>query len=404
MTTPAQDAPLVFPSVAFRPLRLFAVCVVLTGLATLAAGLLGHVMVGVFFGVGLGLGLLNAVLVQRSVEAITADAHPLKRKMALNSATRLLVMTVIGLTIAFIFRPQGLGVVFGMALFQVVLVISTALPVMKKIRAGAAAGPSSRLDSKGRPHSNDRDVLAEAAIEVGHHETAKWFGLTVNTDTVLATAIAAVIVIALAFFLRAKVTSTGVPGGVQLFWEAITVQLRDQIETAIGMKIAPFVLPLAVTLFVFILVANWLSVLPVQYTDGTGATHELLKPPASDINFVLALALFVFICYHAAGIWRRGIIGHPVKLLKGHVAFLAPINLVEELAKPISLSLRLFGNMFAGGILVALIALFPPWILWLPNAIWKSFDLFVGAIQAFIFALLTILYFSQSMELDEDHH
>ena len=137
MTTPAQDAPLVFPSVAFRPSRLFAVCVVLTGLATLAAGLLGHVMVGVFFGVGLGLGLLNALLVQRSVEAITAEAHPLKRKMALNSATRLLMMTVIGLTIAFIFRPQGLGVVFGMALFQVVLVISTALPVMKKIRAGS---------------------------------------------------------------------------------------------------------------------------------------------------------------------------------------------------------------------------------------------------------------------------
>ncbi len=137
MTTPAQDAPLVFPSVAFRPLRLFAVCVVLTGLAMLAAGLLGHVMIGVFFGVGLGLGLLNAVLVQRSVEAITAEAHPLKRKMALNSATRLLMMTVIGLTIAFIFRPQGLGVVFGMALFQVVLVISTALPVMKKIRAGS---------------------------------------------------------------------------------------------------------------------------------------------------------------------------------------------------------------------------------------------------------------------------
>ena len=73
-------------------------------------------MVGVFFGIGLGLGLLNAILVQRSVESITAEDHPLKRKMAVNSATRLLVMTVIGLTIAFIFRPQGLGVVFGMAL------------------------------------------------------------------------------------------------------------------------------------------------------------------------------------------------------------------------------------------------------------------------------------------------
>jgi F-type H+-transporting ATPase subunit a len=245
-------------------------------------------------------------------------------------------------------------------------------------------------------------LLAEAAIEVGQHEQANWFGLTVNTDTVLATAIAAVIVIALAFFLRAKVTSSGVPNGVQLFFEAITVQMRDQIETTIGLRVAPFVLPLAVTLFVFILIANWLSVLPVQYTKD-GVTHELLKPPASDINFVLALALFVFVCYHAAGIWRRGIIGYPVKLLKGHVAFLAPINLVEELAKPISLSLRLFGNMFAGGILVALIALFPAYIMWLPNAIWKSFDLFVGAIQAFIFALLTILYFSQSMELEEHH-
>ncbi len=246
-------------------------------------------------------------------------------------------------------------------------------------------------------------ILAEAAIEVGHHTTAKWFGLTVNTDTVLATAIAAVIVIALAFFLRAKVTSSGVPNGVQLFFEAITIQMRNQIEGTIGMRIAPFVLPLAVTLFVFILVANWISVLPVQYTDSTGATHELLKPPASDINFVLALALFVFVCYHAAGIWRRGLFGHPKQVLKGHVAFLAPINLVEEIAKPISLSLRLFGNIFAGGILVTLIALFPPWIMWAPNAIWKSFDLFVGAIQAFIFALLTILYFSQSMELDEDH-
>lgn len=247
-------------------------------------------------------------------------------------------------------------------------------------------------------------ILAEGAIEVGHHTTATWLGMTVNTDTIYATLFAAAITLALAFFLRAKVTSTGVPSGVQLFWEAITTQMRSQIEGAIGMKIAPFVLPLAVTLFVFILIANWISVLPVQYGTAEGGTGEWLKPPASDINFVLALALFVFLCYHAAGIWRRGLIGHPVKLLKGHVTFLAPINLVEEIAKPISLSLRLFGNIFAGGIMVALIALFPPYIMWAPNAIWKTFDLFVGLIQAFIFSLLTILYFSQSMELDEDHH
>lgn len=244
-----------------------------------------------------------------------------------------------------------------------------------------------------------------AAIHVGHHTLVfEMFGMTFNGDTILATAVTALIIIGLAFFLKAKVTATGVPGGVQLFWEALTVQMRQQIEGSIGMKVAPFVLPLAIALFAFILISNWLAVFPWQYGGSDGAAAELYKPPASDINFVLALALFVFICYHAAGVWRRGIIGHPIKVVKGHVAFLAPINIVEELAKPISLALRLFGNIFAGGILVGLIAMFPWYVQWAPNAIWKTFDLFVGLIQAFIFALLTILYFSQSMELDEDHH
>jgi len=130
----------VFPSVAFRPVRLLTMSLVLTVVAIAAAGLLRHPMVGVFFGVGLLLGLLNAVGVQRSVAAITAEAHPLKKKMAMNSASRLLIITVVGLTIAFIFRPAGLGVVFGLALFQVLLVLSTALPVWKKLRNGAADG------------------------------------------------------------------------------------------------------------------------------------------------------------------------------------------------------------------------------------------------------------------------
>ena len=129
-----------FPSVAFRPVRLLTMSLVLTVVAIAAAGLLRHPMVGVFFGVGLLLGLLNAVGVQRSVAAITAEAHPLKKKMAMNSASRLLIITVVGLTIAFIFRPAGLGVVFGLALFKVLLVLSTALPVWKKLRNGAADG------------------------------------------------------------------------------------------------------------------------------------------------------------------------------------------------------------------------------------------------------------------------
>lgn len=140
MTTPAQDAPLVLPSVVFQPRRLLLICLALTAVASLAAAQLGHVMFGAFFGVGLGLGLLNALLIRRSVQSITAEDHPLKSKMAMNSATRLLVITVVGLVVAYLFRPQGLGVLFGLALFEVLLVATTALPVMKKLRSAAATG------------------------------------------------------------------------------------------------------------------------------------------------------------------------------------------------------------------------------------------------------------------------
>ncbi|ABM15112.1 MULTISPECIES: ATP synthase subunit I [Mycolicibacterium] len=136
MTTPAQDAPLVFPSVAFRPVRLLIVCVALTALALLASGLTGNIFFGAFFGLGLGLGLVNALLVRRAVEAITAEDHPLKKKMAVNSATRLLVITAVALTVAFVFREHGgIAVLFGLAIFQALLVMSTSIPVLRKIRS-----------------------------------------------------------------------------------------------------------------------------------------------------------------------------------------------------------------------------------------------------------------------------
>lgn len=142
MTTPAHDAPLVFPSVVFRPIRLLIICLVLTAIAVAGAASRNHLTFGIFIGIGLLMGLLNALMVHRSVNTITADAHPLKTRMAMNSASRLLVLTVIGLMIAFIFRPAGLGVVFGLAVFQVLLVASTALPVWRKLRAGGGEPPS----------------------------------------------------------------------------------------------------------------------------------------------------------------------------------------------------------------------------------------------------------------------
>jgi len=148
VTTPAQDAPLVLPAVVFRPLRLFVISLVLTAGATLLAGLGGRLMFGVFFGVGLLLGLLNALLVRRSVGAITAQEHPLKKAMALNSASRLAIITVVALTIVAVFRRDGVGVVLGLALFQVLLVFAVSMPVLKKLRAEQSMASSEGTEGR----------------------------------------------------------------------------------------------------------------------------------------------------------------------------------------------------------------------------------------------------------------
>ena len=72
---------------------------------------------------------------------------------------------------------------------------------------------------------------------------------------------------------------------------------------------------------------------------------------------------------------------------------LIPLTVIEEIVKPFTLALRLFGNIFAGGIMLAIIGLIPIWGSWAPSLVWKLFDMFIGLIQAFIFALLTIIYF-----------
>jgi F-type H+-transporting ATPase subunit a len=244
-----------------------------------------------------------------------------------------------------------------------------------------------------------------STITVGDHlGTFTLFGMTFNGDTIWETAAAGVILIALGLIVRAKVTA-GTPGGIQLFFETIFGWARDQVEANIGLRVAPFVVPIATTLFIFILIANWFSVLPFQFPTSSGGLNDAFAPPASDVNFVFALAWVVLLWAQFAGARRRGVGRHFIQLAKGHFAPAFIINIIEEFAKFLSLPLRLFGNMFGGAIMVTIIiSLFPSYLLWAPNAIWKLFDLFIGAVQAFVFALLTIIYFGQAMELPEDAH
>jgi F-type H+-transporting ATPase subunit a len=195
----------------------------------------------------------------------------------------------------------------------------------------------------------------------------------------------------------ARKISARQPNKVQVIFETVTTAVRNQVESTMGIQTAPFVVPLAMALFLFILIANWLALIP------TGHNPEYVPPPASDVNLAYALALLVIVWMHVTGVRKKGVRGYYHHLFQPHW-IMFPINLVEEIARPITLSLRLFGNIFSGVILVSLIALFPAYILWAPNVIWKLFDLFIGLIQAFIFALLTILYFGSVAPSEEEAH
>ena len=225
-------------------------------------------------------------------------------------------------------------------------------------------------------------LLAED-IKVGQHPTISVFGLSINSDTLLATAIAGLILIGLGLYMRARI-SAGVPSKLQLAFETLVNYVQEQVESAMGIRAAPFVVPLAVTLFAFILIANWVEVVP---------TMEHVPSPTSDINLTAAMAVLVVGWAHVTGFRKKGIAGY-VKSFTGAPRWLIPFRGIEEVAKPLSLALRLFGNLFAGGLMIALIGLFPSGILWAPTVIWKLFDMFIGVIQALIFSLLTIVYFS----------
>ena len=239
---------------------------------------------------------------------------------------------------------------------------------------------------------NELVVAAEGGVQVGEHIEWHVLGLTINADTVISTVIAAVIVLGLGLYLAAKATSK-VPSGLQLTFETVTTQVERQVESNVGIRTAPFVVPLAIALFFFILISNWMAILP-------HAWEEYVRPPTSDVNLTFALAFFVIILVHITGIRVKG--KHYFRHFIEPYPAMLPLNIIEELTKPITLALRLFGNILAGTVMVSVIALLPAAVLWAPTTAWKLFDLFIGLLQALIFALLTILYFGFAAGQDEE--
>jgi F-type H+-transporting ATPase subunit a len=233
------------------------------------------------------------------------------------------------------------------------------------------------------------NIPLAADIEVGNHITTTFLGLTLNLDTIYATVVAGAVVIGLGLYVRSKVSAEH-PSKVQLAWEGLVERVTAEVESTLG-YVNRAVVPLAIALFAFILVANWLEIIP------TGEHPKYLPAPTSDVNLTYAMALLVIVGVHIYSFRERGVKGYFAHYLQPYKIML-PLNVIEEIVKPFTLALRLFGNIFAGGIMIAIIGLIPIWGFWGPNIVWKLFDMFIGLIQAFIFALLTVIYFGMAGE------
>jgi len=240
-------------------------------------------------------------------------------------------------------------------------------------------------------------LLASGNINISNHVNRKVFGLSIELDVVWSTLIAGVIVIGFGL-LAARQATSGVPGRLQLFFETTVDQVNQLVDSTVG-PAGKRIVPLALALFLFILTANWLEVIPSSPRGGT----EYLPSPTANVNLTYAMALIVIVIVHTASIRARGLRGY-VKHYFQPFPFFFPINVIEEITKPITLALRLFGNLFAGTLMLLLIAaLLPVFIVPVADVAWKLFDMFIGFIQAFIFALLTIVYYGMATTVDAEH-
>jgi F-type H+-transporting ATPase subunit a len=237
-------------------------------------------------------------------------------------------------------------------------------------------------------------------ISVGLHPMLSLFGLHIDYDIALSTLVAMAIFLFLMFRMMAKVTD-GVPGKLQVLWEMIQDIVSGLAVSVMGERGKKFV-PLGVTLFLFILICNWIGLLPTAMHPGSSG--DILPAPTSDVNLPLAMAALVIVWVHVESFRARGVGGY-FRHYKQPMLALLPINIIEEITKPVTMTFRLFGNLFSGVIMISVITtLLPIYAVPVAEIVWKPFDdLFIGAIQAYIFMLLAIMYFGMATSHDEVH-
>ena len=199
-----------------------------------------------------------------------------------------------------------------------------------------------------------------------------------------------------------------VPGTAQSIVEVVYEGLADLMDSVLGeRKKSEQYLPFVATIFVFILVSNWLGILPGVGSIGIEEGHHftpLLRSPASDLNFTLALAMLTVVMVNIFGVMAIGVWKHASKFFN----FSSPINFfvgilefISEIARMISFAFRLFGNVFAGEVLLVVIAFLAPFAAPVP---FFFLEIFVGFIQAFVFSMLALVFVAiATTEHGEEH-
>lgn len=229
------------------------------------------------------------------------------------------------------------------------------------------------------------------------------------TNSMLVAWVAALLLIGLGFVATRKLAD--VPRGSQNFFELIVETILSGIDTVThNRNESQRFFPLIATIFLFVLLVNWAGLLPgMGGAFGVKAIHEghptiipFIRSTSADLNFTIALAALSVITVQAIGIASIGIAKYAGKFFN----FSSPINffvgileLVSEVAKLISFSFRLFGNIFAGEVLLTVMTVLVPYIIPLP---FLMLEVFVGLIQALVFAMLTLVFAKMAME--EAHH
>ncbi len=209
------------------------------------------------------------------------------------------------------------------------------------------------------------------------------------------------------YFFRkaAKRATAGVPGGLQNFVESLLSFVDEQVQASFKGTSA-FVGPFALTIFVWVFLMNFMDLIPVDLLPsiaGSMGIPYLRVVPTTDPNLTFALSLTVFAMIFYYNFKSKGFRGFGKEALTAPFGpYFFPVNLflriVEELAKPLSLSLRLFGNLYAGELIFILIAVLPWWMHWPFGGIWAIFHILIIVLQAFIFMMLTIVYMSMAQQ------